>query len=122
MSHNLTRARRVGEQIRRELAEILRTELKDPRVGMITLTGVEISADFERAKVFYTLLGQQDHAAAQLALEHAGGFLRTQVAKRLKLRAIPQLQFAYDASVERGLQLDRLIERAIREDQTHPSE
>jgi ribosome-binding factor A len=108
------RSLRVADQIQRELAEIIRTELKDPRVGMITLTGVEVTADYAHAKVFYTLIGsteQRDETAA--GLKQAGGFLRSQLARRVKLHSIPQLHFVYDASVERGFELSRLIDEAV---------
>ena len=105
---------RVADQIQRELAEIIRTELKDPRVAMITLTGVEVTADYAHAKVFYTLMGgAEERAATEAGLKQAGGFLRSQIARRIKLHSIPQLHFVYDASVERGFELSRLIDEAV---------
>jgi len=115
MRRSSARVRRIGEQIQRELAELVRLELKDPRVGMITLTGVEVSADYSHAKVFFTLLGsEQALHETERALDHAGGFLRTQLAHRLRLRNVPQLHFVYDASVERGMRLSKLIDAAVR--------
>ena len=108
------RSLRVADQVQRELAEIIRTELKDPRVAMITLTGVEVSVDYAHAKVYYTLLGdaeQRTHTDA--GLKQAAGFLRSQLARRIKLHSIPQLHFIYDASVERGFELSRLIDEAV---------
>lgn len=114
MSRNAPRLRRVAEQIRRELAELIRLEVKDPRVGMVTLTDVEVTADYAHAKVFFTLLGsEQALRETAHALEHAAGFLRTQLSHRLRLRTVPQLRFVYDASVERGLRLSRLIDEAV---------
>jgi ribosome-binding factor A len=108
------RTLRVADQIQRELAEIIRTELKDPRVAMITLTGVEVTADYAHAKVFYTLMGSaEQRAETEVGLKQAGGFLRTQIARRIKLHSIPQLHFVYDASVERGFELSRLIDEAV---------
>ncbi len=108
------RSLRVADQIQRELAEIIRTELKDPRVGMITLTGVEVTADYSHAKVFYTLMGSAaERAETESGLKQAGGFLRSQIARRIKLHSIPQLHFVYDASVERGFELSRLIDEAV---------
>jgi ribosome-binding factor A len=105
---------RVADQIQRELAEIVRTELKDPRVAMITLTGVEVTADYAHAKVFYTLMGNAVQRAETAAgLKQAGGFLRSQIARRIKLHSIPQLHFVYDASIERGFELSRLIDEAV---------
>ena len=108
------RSLRVADQIQRELAEILRTELKDPRVAMITLTGVEVTADYSHAKVFHTLMGSAEQRAdTETGLKQAGGFLRSQIARRIKLHSIPQLHFVYDASVERGFELSRLIDQAV---------
>jgi len=108
------RSLRVADQIQRELAEIIRTELKDPRVAMITLTGVEVTADYSHAKVFYTLMGSaEQRAETEVGLKQAGGFLRSQIARRIKLHSIPQLHFLYDASVERGFELSRLIDEAV---------
>ena len=105
---------RVADQIQRELAEIIRTELKDPRVAMITLTGVEVTADYSHAKVFYTLMGgAEQREETAVGLKQAGGFLRSQIARRIKLHSIPQLHFVYDASVERGFELSRLIDEAV---------
>ncbi len=108
------RSLRVADQIQRELAEIIRTELKDPRVAMITLTGVEVTADYSHAKVFYTLMGTaEQRAETETGLKQAGGFLRSQIARRIKLHSIPQLHFVYDSSVERGFELSRLIDAAV---------
>ncbi len=108
------RSLRVADQIQRELAEILRTELKDPRVAMITLTGVEVTADYAHAKVFYTLMGSAEkRAETEVGLKQAGGFLRSQIARRIKLHTAPQLHFIYDASVEHGFELSRLIDQAV---------
>ena len=115
MHPSSARARRIGDQIQRELAEIVRLELKDPRVGMITLTGVDLSTDYTHAKVFFTLLGSaQALHETESALEHAAGFLRTQLSHRLRLRHVPQLHFVFDASVERGMRLSKLIDDAVR--------
>ena len=93
---------------------MLRTQVKDPRVGMITLTGVEISSDHHHAKVFFTTLGGAESVAkAAEGLQHASGFLRSQLAKGIKLRITPELHFIYDESVERGIRLSRLIDDAI---------
>ncbi len=109
------RTDRVAEQIQRELAELVRLEVKDPRVRMVTLTGVEVARDYGHAKVFYTTLqGASD--SVQKGLEHAAGFLRSQLAHAMKLRIIPQLHFVYDESVERGIHLSQLIEQAVASD------
>lgn len=114
MPKDYPRGQRIAEQIQRELSEIIRLEVKDPRVGLITLTGVEVTQDNEHAKVFFTSLGEpvQQEAAAR-ALNHAAGFLRSMLAQRLMLRTVPQLRFDYDVSVERGVRLSQLIDEAV---------
>ena len=108
------RRARIADQIQRELAELIRTELRDPRVGaMVTLTGVEMSRDGSHAKVFFTVLGAE--AAVRDAgegLRHAAGYLRSLLAHRLTTRSVPELHFEHDASVERGVRLARLIDEA----------
>jgi ribosome-binding factor A len=117
MPKDFPRSRRIAEQIQRELSNIIRLELKDPRVGMITLTDVEVSQDYSHAKVFFTLLGDAAKVAeTTAALQHAAGFLRSQLARSLKLRTIPRLNFEYDVSVERGVRLSRLIDEAVSAD------
>ncbi|MBI3069538.1 MAG: 30S ribosome-binding factor RbfA [Betaproteobacteria bacterium] len=114
MPKDYPRSRRIAEQIQRELSDVIRLELKDPRVGMITLTDVEVSPDHAHARVFFTLLGDREQQSeTTAALQHAAGFLRSQLAHRLKLRTVPQLQFKYDASVERGVRLSQLIDAAV---------
>lgn len=120
MPKDYPRTRRVAEQIQRELAEIVRLELKDPRVGMITLTGAEVTPDYAHARIFFTRLGGSNPETLE-GLQHAAGFLRSQLAQRLKMHAVPQLHFVYDTSVERGVQLSNLIDQAIAEDKRHPS-
>jgi len=114
MAKNPSRLGRIADQIQKDLAELIRTELKDPRIGMVTLTGVEISSDHHHAKVFFTTLGGAE-AVARVAsgLEHASGYLRSNLAKGLKLRIVPELHFIYDESVERGIRLTKLIDDAI---------
>lgn len=114
MPKDFPRSRRIAEQIQRELSDIIRLDLNDPRVGMITITDVEVTQDNALAKVFFTLLGDEakiDNTARALA--HAAGYLRTQLSRKLRLRTVPELQFKYDASVERGARLSRLIDAAV---------
>jgi ribosome-binding factor A len=111
---NSQRLRRVADQIQKELSGLLRTELKDPRVGMITLTGVEVSPDLAHAKVFFTTLGDPEALArTEAGLKRAAGFLRVELSHRLKLRVTPEVRFVYDASVERGARLSKLIDDAV---------
>lgn len=121
MPKDFSRAQRIAEQIQREMAELIRLELKDPRVGLVTITGVEVTQDYEHAKVFFTLLGEAQQAADSLVgLQRAAGFLRSQLSRRMQLRIIPQLHFIYDESVERGIHLSKLIDEAITQDKSHP--
>ncbi len=114
MPRDYSRTLRVAEQIQRELAEMVRRAVKDPRVGMVTLTDVEVTADYAHAKVFFTTLGNDDQiTAAAAGLNHAAGFLRHELGHRIKLRSIPQLHFVYDESVERGIRLSQLIDEAV---------
>lgn len=108
------RSARIADQIQRELAEIVRLELRDPRVGLITITGVELSRDQSHAKVFFTALGApSDVEHALEGLQRAAGFLRSQLAHRLSTRSVPELHFEYDESVERGVRLSKLIDEAV---------
>lgn len=114
------RGERVAEQIRRDLVDLLR-QVKDPRVArllpLVTLTDVEVTADYAHAKVFYTSLAGSEHAAeiAQ-GLAHASGFLRRELGRRLHIHHIPELHFVFDASVERGTRLSQLIDAAVASD------
>ena len=108
------RPQKLGDLIQRELSELVQRELRDPGVGMITLTGVDVSPDFSHAKVFFTTLDPAHVADASRGLKRAAGFLRTQLAKSIKLYTTPQLRFEYDESVERGDRLSRLIDSATK--------
>ena len=118
MSHRTSpRARRVADEIQRDLAEILRTEVKDPRVGTVTITWIDVTADMSHAKVHFTHLAGKAHAADALAaLTHTAGFLRSALARRLSLYTVPQLSFAYDDSIESGMHLSQLIDEAVASD------
>ena len=108
------RRARIADQIQRELAELIRLEVRDPRVGMVTITGVDLSRDQSHAKVYFTVLGAPSDAEhAQEGLQRAAGFLRSALAHRLTTRSVPELAFAFDESVERGVRLSRLIDEAV---------
>jgi len=114
MAREFSRTRRVGQQIQREIALILQREVKDPRIGMLTFTGVDVTRDYSHAKVFFTVLGSDEQKQETLnTLQHAAGFLRSALGQRIKLRTMPQLHFQYDESVERGMFLSRLIDSAV---------
>jgi ribosome-binding factor A len=118
MSSDNPRARRIAEQIRQELADILWREMKDPRVSGVTLTAVEVTRDLEHAKVWFTMLSGEQ-AEVEKALQHAAGFLRTELAHRMRMRLVPKLKFQYDESVSRGAHLSELIDQAVEEDRRH---
>ena len=111
---SFSRKDRVSEQIRRELAELIRTELKDPRVGMISITDVEVTADYAHAKVFFSTLAGSEHVAEVMTgLQKASGFLRRELGKRISIHMTPQLHFVFDESLERGADLSQLIQKAV---------
>jgi ribosome-binding factor A len=117
---NEQRRRRVADQIQKELSEIIRLELHDPRVGMITISAVEISADFAYCKVFYTMLAPEaERDTVKAGLKRASGFLRTALGKRLRIHNTPELRFLYDTSIERGVHLSQLIDQAVADDTGH---
>lgn len=123
MPKDHSRPRRVAEQMQRELAELIQLEVKDPRVGMVTLTDVEVTPDYSHAKIFFTLLSQGHPLDETLeGLNRAAGYLRSQLAHRMRLRIMPQLHFFFDSSVERGVQLSQLIEDAISLEGDNPSQ
>ena len=104
------RPRKVADLIQRELSDLLRREVRDPGIGMLTITSVDVSPDLSHAKVFFTLLQQEQKPLTEKALQRAAGYLRSQLAHRIKLYTTPELRFVYDESVERGDQLSRLID------------
>ena len=113
-SKSFSRKDRVAEQIRRELAELIRSELKDPRVGMISVTDVEVTADYAHAKVFFSTLAGSEHVAEVMTgLQKASGFLRRELGKRISIHMTPQLHFVFDKSLERGADLSQLIQKAV---------
>ncbi|PRB79872.1 30S ribosome-binding factor RbfA [Pseudomonas sp. MYb185] len=122
MAKEYSRTQRVADQMQRELALLIQREVRDPRVGMITVTAAEVSRDLAHAKIFITLMGEasdEDIALNLAALKDAAGFLRVQLGRVMKLRSIPQLHFHYDESVRRGVHLSSLIERAVAQDRQH---
>lgn len=118
MPKDFSRGQRVAEQIRRDLAELIRLELKDPRVGFISLTDVELTPDYAHAKIFFTAMnGSESVPEIQEGLRRAAGFLRRELGKRLHIHTLPELHFHYDNSVEEGSRLSQLIDRTVREDE-----
>lgn len=109
-----TRGLRVADQIQRDLSEIVAFELKDPRVGMITITEVQITADYAHAKVFFTMLSDDKEIIKNTVtgLHKAAGYIRIQLGKRLSIHTLPELHFLHDTSTARGIEMSRLIDLA----------
>lgn len=106
------RGYRVADQIQRDLTELIARELKDPHVGMVTIQAVEVSPDYAHAKVFFSLL-QGDPRQTEDALNHAAGFLRNGLFKRLHIHTVPTLHFQFDRTTERAADMNALIARAV---------
>ena len=120
MAREFGRPQRVAEQIQRELAILIQRDLKDPRVGMVTVSSVEVSRDLAYATVYVTFLGKDEPDEIQQALkglENARGFLRSQLGRIIRMRLTPHLTFKYDESLVRGRKLSSLIDEARARDQ-----
>jgi ribosome-binding factor A len=119
MPREFNRSQRMAEQIRRELAEIVRDELNDPRMGLCSFTAVKLSRDLSSAVVFCSVLDKALCEETIETLNHAAGFIRSQIASRIRARTVPLLKFVNDDSAERGEAMDKLIKKAIRLDEQH---
>ncbi|MDD2213600.1 MAG: 30S ribosome-binding factor RbfA [Oscillospiraceae bacterium] len=113
MSNN--RPARVGDEIRRELADLLQHEVRDPRIPQLTsITAVEVSGDLSHANVFISVMGtEEEKRACFQALSRAQGFFRTEIGKRMRLRVVPELHFKEDDSIDHAFRLNRLIDQAM---------
>ncbi|HKQ80953.1 MAG TPA: 30S ribosome-binding factor RbfA [Steroidobacteraceae bacterium] len=111
------RSRRIGDQIQRALSELLRREVKDPRLGMVTLTEVRVSKDLAYATVFYSVLGADVATTTQEILDGAADYLRGPLGRSLGLRHSPQLRFRRDELIEQGARMSELINNAVAQDQ-----
>jgi ribosome-binding factor A len=114
------RASRIAEQIQRDLGELIPREVRDPRVGLVTVSGVELSPDYAHAKVYFTVIGSDPEVCAH-GLNAAAGHLHNLLFKRLHIHTVPRLHFVHDTSVERGFELDRLIDAAVGKPE-HPND
>jgi len=111
------RANRVAEQMKKEMSDIISRRLKDPRVGFVTVTDVEVSGDLQQAKVYITVLGDEDAKAETLkALEKAKGFIRSEIGSRIRLRKTPEIFFEFDESIEYGNRIEKLISELKKEE------
>ncbi|ODS97425.1 MAG: ribosome-binding factor A [Lautropia sp. SCN 69-89] len=113
----VSRSVRVTEQVHHELAELVRAEVKDPRVGMVTITGVELTPDYAYATVYFSVLPDDEATVASTlaGLRHAAGFLRSQLGRRVRIHTTPELRFVHDASVGRAMAMSKLIDEANRQ-------
>lgn len=112
------RSYQVADQIQRDLSELIARELKDPRVGLVTLSAVEVTPDYAHAKVFFTnMTGEADVPEILQGLRRASGFLRRELGRRIRIHTIPELHFHYDRSVEEGSRLSQLIDEVVKEDE-----
>jgi len=113
MAKEFSRTQRIGELITRQLAKLIQVELRDPRVGMVCISAVDVTRDLRQARVFVTVLGDELVIKTTMeALVKARHFLRKELAQQLSLRVVPELSFVYDESVERGYQIAKLIDNA----------
>ncbi len=119
MPKDYSRTRRVGEQVQREMAQLVQQEIKDPRLGLVTISAVKLSKDMSHANIFFTVL-DSDESGENTSIEEtlkildgAAGFLRHELAKRMQLRIVPQIHFKYDESISYGNDLSALINKAM---------
>lgn len=122
MPRDFKRSERVAGTLRRELAQLIQKEVKDPEVGFIGLSDVEVSRDISHAKIFVTVFEADKAAGSIKALNKAAGYLRKRLGQEMRIRSVPELHFVHDASVETGLQMDSLIEAAVASDRHEPGE
>jgi len=118
MPREFSRGRKVADLIQRELAVLIQREVKDPRIGMVTINEASVSRDLAFADIYFTVLPAEDTAGAEEVLNQAAGFLRSQLARILNTRTTPKLRFHYDATIENGARLSKAIDDAIARDES----
>jgi ribosome-binding factor A len=117
MPYDYSRTDRIGEQIKRELALLIRNEVKDPRVGMVSILDVEVTKDLTQAKVYFDTIQQDKHDECQQGLNRAASFLRGALSRTIQLRNTPSLLFIYDDTEQKANDLSVLIDKAVQSDQ-----
>lgn len=125
MAREFKRTDRLGDAVQRILAQLIQTEVRDPRIGMVNINDVEVSRDLSFAKVFVTFVDkttEEECIEGVEALNKAAGFLRSMLSKELDIRITPKLSFRYDATSVKGQQLSQLIDKAVKQDRSHGSE
>lgn len=119
MPKEFSRAERVGDAIQRELSQVIRNEIRDPRVGMVSVNAVQVSRDLSVAKVYVTFVDNPKNVEPServAVLEKASGFLRTAISHDIRMRSVPQLRFLFDETVYKALEISDLIDQAIKSD------
>lgn len=119
MPRESSRGRKVADLIQRELATLIQREVKDPRIGMVTISEAKVSRDLSFSDIYFTVLPSDNSEAVEEVLNQASGFLRSQLAKVLNTRTTPKLRFHYDNTIENGARLSKAIDEAIAEDVSH---
>ncbi|WP_163930279.1 30S ribosome-binding factor RbfA [Paraferrimonas sp. SM1919] len=119
MAKEFSRTQRVGQQMQKELALIIQREIKDPRLGMVTVNSVEVSRDLSYAKVYVTFFDENPERIEEQvsALKKASGYVRKLIASRIKMRVVPELRFVYDQSLINGIHMANMVTNAIKEDE-----
>ena len=116
MPREFSRGQRVGDLIQKELALLIQQEIKDPRLGMVTITEAKVSRDLAFSDVYFTMLPEENSELGVEVLTQASGFLRSQLAKILSTRTTPKLRFHYDNTIANGARMNQAINEALRKD------
>ncbi len=118
MPREFNRTRRIAEQLQRELAQVIREEMKDPRLGLVTVVAADVSRDLSHARIYVTLLSgdAEERKTSVDILNRSAGFLRGFIGRRMRLRVVPRLHFQYDVSIDQGAELSALIDAAVASD------
>jgi ribosome-binding factor A len=117
------RATRVGEQMKKELSDIIGRKLKDPRIGFVTVTDVRVTGDLQQAKVYISVLGDEEQRQNTLkGLAKAKGFIRSEIGQRIRLRKTPEIYFEIDESIDYGNRIESLIRQISKEKEEHKNE
>ena len=124
MAKEFSRTRRIAQQLQQELAQVLQRDMKDPRIGFVTVNDVDVSRDLSYAKVFVTFFEEDEKLVQEKveALDAAAGYIRSLVAGRMKLRVMPELRFIYDSSLVEGMRMSNLVSRVISNDEAKQQE
>jgi ribosome-binding factor A len=122
MPRDFSRSERVAGEMRRELARLIQREVKDPAVGFVSVSDVEVSRDLSHARVFVTVFEEDKAKDSIRALNKAAGFLRGRLGQEMRIRSVPELNFRHDDSVETGQRMDQLIEQAVAADGSRDDE